>query len=184
MVCTYGYPHDRPDATANQKVSPLYQLTPETASDYWEVEALYDTCFAPGREALSSYRLRDGIPSVAGLSHVARDGDGILSGAIRYWPVRIGAYESLLLGPVAVHPTRQGEGLGRALIEESLARAAPPAWDRVMLVGDAPYYSRFGFSLLDAVVMPPPTNPARVLGRALTPGAWDGVSGDVRRWTD
>ena len=162
----------------------LYTLFPEAPDDRWEVEALYDICFAPGREALSSYRLRDGITAVAGLSHVARDGDGILSGAIRYWPVRIGAHDSLLLGPVAVHPTRQGEGLGRALIEESLRHAAPLGWDRVMLVGDAPYYGRFGFNVLSDVIMPPPTNPARVLGRAITFGAWEGVRGDVRRWTD
>lgn len=162
----------------------MYHLTPETSDDYWEVEALYDLCFAPGRKLLSSYRLRDGVPSVSGLSHVARDSDGILGGAIRYWPIRIGDLASLLLGPVAVHPTRQGEGLGRLLIEESLRHAAPMGWDRVMLVGDAPYYNRFGFERLDNVVMPPPTNPDRVLGRALTEGAWDGVSGEVTRWTD
>ncbi|MFD2739166.1 GNAT family N-acetyltransferase [Sulfitobacter aestuarii] len=162
----------------------MYQFTPEIPADHWEVEALFDTCFAPGRTALSSYRLREGVAPVAGLSHVARDADHILAGAIRYWPVRIGAVEALLLGPVAVHPTRQGEGLGRALIETSLERAAPLGWQRVMLVGDAPYYSRFGFSLLSDVVMPPPTNPDRVLGRALRPGAWDGISGQVRRWKD
>lgn len=163
---------------------PLYHLIPETADDHWEVEALYDTCFAPGREALSSYRLRDGVPVVQGLSQVARDGDGILAGAIRYWPVRIGSAAALLLGPVAVHPTRQGEGLGRALIEESLRFAEPLGWDRVMLVGDAPYYGRFGFVRLEGVIMPPPTNPDRVLGRALSPGAWRDVRGDVRRWLD
>ena len=65
-----------------------------------------------------------------------------------------------------------------------LHRAAPLGWERVMLVGDAPYYGRFGFFRLDHVVMPPPTNPERVLGRALVPGAWDGVTGDVTRWTD
>ena len=157
-------------------------MKPERAEDHWEVEALYDTCFAPGREALSSYRLRDGVPPVAGLSHVARDADGILAGAIRYWPVRIGTAEALLLGPVAVHPTRQGEGLGGLLIEDSLVHAAPLGWARVMLVGDAPYYERFGFSLLSDVVMPPPTNPARVLGRDLVPGAWLGVAGDVTSW--
>ena len=106
-----------------RKHGTLYHLTPEEPADYWEVEALYDTCFAPGRTALSSYRLRDGVPPVEGLSHVARDADGILAGAIRYWPVRIGEFDALLLGPVAVHPTRQGEGLGRALIEESLHHA-------------------------------------------------------------
>lgn len=162
----------------------MYLFTPESAADHWEVEALYDTCFAPGREALSSYRLRDGIPAVAGLSHVARDADGILGGAIRYWPVRVGKVVALLLGPVAVHPTRQGEGLGRALIEESLRHAGPLGWERVMLVGDAPYYSRFGFTRLEGVIMPPPTNPDRVLGRALKDGAWDGITGDVCRWSD
>lgn len=160
----------------------MYQMKPERAEDHWEVEALYDTCFAPGREALSSYRLRDGVPPVAGLSHVARDADGILAGAIRYWPVRIGTAEALLLGPVAVHPTRQGEGLGGLLIEDSLVHAAPLGWARVMLVGDAPYYERFGFSLLSDVVMPPPTNPARVLGRDLVPDAWLGIAGDVTSW--
>jgi predicted N-acetyltransferase YhbS len=159
----------------------MYHLTHETANDWWEVEALYDLCFAPGREALSSYRLRDGVPPVAGLSRVARDSDGILAGAIRYWPVRVDAVPALLLGPVAVHPTRQGEGLGRQLIETSLEAAAPLGWARVMLVGDAPYYNRFGFTRLDRVVMPPPTNPERVLGRAVVSGAWDGVVGDVQR---
>lgn len=157
----------------------MITLAVETGEDWWEVEALYDLCFAPGREALSSYRLRDGVDPVTGLSLVARDADGILAGAIRYWPVQIGAVQALLLGPVAVHPTHQGEGLGRSLIEDSLQRAAPLGWQRVMLVGDASYYQRFGFEKLKGVVMPPPTNPERVLGRALVERAWDGVVGDV-----
>ncbi|OWU79495.1 acetyltransferase [Phaeobacter sp. 22II1-1F12B] len=157
-------------------------MHPELASDWWEVEALFDLCFAPGRTALSSYRLREDVPSVAGLSTVARDGQGILAGAIRYWPVRIGAARSLLLGPVAVHPTHQGEGLGALLIQGTLQKAAETGWERVMLVGDAPYYSRFGFERLDDVHMPPPTNPDRVLGRALIDDAWLGISGDVTRW--
>ncbi len=158
----------------------MYRLELEGPDDWWEVEALYDLCFAPGREALSSYRLRDGIDPVAALSRVARDEDGILAGAIRYWPVRIGAEAALLLGPIAVHPTRQGEGLGALLIEESLSGAR--AWDRVMLVGDEPYYRRFGFFRLEGVTMPPPTNPDRVLGRELRPGAWKDVKGTVTRW--
>ncbi|MBO9477400.1 N-acetyltransferase [Shimia sp. R11_0] len=157
----------------------MFTLAVETGEDWWEVEALYDLCFAPGREALSSYRLRDGVDPVAELSLVARDDDGILAGAIRYWPVLIGPHTALLLGPVAVHPTHQGEGLGGFLIEGSLERAAPLGWARVMLVGDAPYYQRFGFEKLDGVIMPPPTNPERVLGRALIEEAWAGVSGEV-----
>lgn len=159
----------------------MYELKTETPDDWHEVEALYDLCFAPGREALSSYRLRDGVPPVAALSQVARDADGILAGAIRYWPVRIGAARSLLLGPVAVHPTRQGEGLAATLIRETLSVVTLHGWVRVMLVGDAPYYGRFGFVPLQGVEMPPPTNPARVLGQALSEGAWEGVSGRVTR---
>ncbi|MCR9108490.1 N-acetyltransferase [Marivita sp. XM-24bin2] len=159
----------------------MFTLSRETKEDWWEVEALYDLCFAPGREALSSYRLRDGVPPVASLSRVARDEQGILGGAIRYWPVRIAEHRVLLLGPVAVHPTAQGEGLGGALIRDSLAQADSEGWARVLLVGDAPYYRRFGFEKRDGVEMPPPTNPDRVLGLELIPGAWDGVEGVVQR---
>jgi predicted N-acetyltransferase YhbS len=160
----------------------VYTLIKETAQDAFEVEALYDLCFAPGREALSSYRLRDNIPPVADICLVARDADGVLAGAIRYWPVRVAGARTLLLGPVAVHPTRQGEGLAAVLIRDTLQIAASLGWERVMLVGDAPYYKRFGFVRLQDVIMPPPTNPDRVLGQALVPGAWDGVAGEVTRW--
>lgn len=160
----------------------MFTLTPETPDDWWEVEALYDLCFAPGRTALSSYRLRDDVPPVPELCLNARDREGYLAGAIRYWPVLAGGQSALLLGPVAVHPTHQGEGLGGLLINASLHRARDEGWARVMLVGDAPYYARFGFQKLDDIVMPPPTNPDRVLGHALRPGAWDDVAGEVTRF--
>lgn len=153
----------------------ILELRVETAQDWWAVEALYDLSFAPGRTALSSYRLRDGVDPVAELSLVASDETGIIGGAIRYWPVSVGDERALLLGPVAVHPTRQGEGLGGALIRDSLARAKALGWVRVLLIGDAPYYGKFGFQKLDGVRMPPPTNPDRVLGY----GDWIGVRGEV-----
>ena len=162
----------------------MYQLEEETEADWWEVEALYDLCFAPGRTALSSYRLRDGVDKVAELCLVLRDEGGVLAAVIRFWPVRVGGRRVLLLGPVAVHPTRQGEGLGALLMSESLGEARKLGWDRVLLVGDAPYYSRFGFTKLDHVVMPPPTNPDRVLGLELQPDAWAGVTGDVTKFHD
>ncbi len=159
----------------------MYHLAQEQADDWWEVEALFDLSFAPGRGALSSYRLREDVAQVSELCLVARDAKGILAGAIRYWPVSIGGTAALLLGPVAVHPTRQGEGLAALLIRQSLELASDRGWDRVMLVGDAPYYGRFGFARLDGVQMPPPTNPERVLGLELIPGAWRGVRGEVCR---
>jgi predicted N-acetyltransferase YhbS len=159
----------------------VYQLEEEVEADWWEVEALYDLCFAPGRTALSSYRLRDGVPTVAALCLTLRDDDGTMAAAIRYWPVEVGGEDVLLLGPVAVHPTRQGEGLGALLINESLGEARRLGWERVMLVGDAPYYRRFGFHKLEGVEMPPPTNPDRVLGLELKKGAWAGVRGRVTK---
>lgn len=159
----------------------MFTIEPEAPDDWWEVEALYDLCFAPGRTALSSYRLRDDVPPVPELCQLARDEARIISAVIRYWPVRVGGQDTLLLGPVAVHPTHQGEGLGGLLINVSLHKARDLGWGRVLLVGDAPYYSRFGFAKRDDVVMPPPTNPDRVLGLELIPGAWSGVAGAVTR---
>ena len=161
-----------------------FSTSQERPDDWWEVEALYDTCFAPGRTALSSYRLRDGVAPIPELCLVARDDYGQVAGAIRNWPVRVGEAPTILLGPVAVHPTYQGEGIAALLIWRCLERAAKAGHPRMLLVGDAPYYSRFGFARLDGIEMPPPTNPDRVLGLALRRGGWDGITGTVERAHD
>lgn len=164
----------------------MFRLYRESPGDHLEVEYLYDLAFAPGRTALSSYRLRDGVDPVADLSLVARDEYDVLAGAIRFWPVRIGVRgdAALLLGPVAVHPTRQGEGLGALLITESLHKALNTDWTRVILIGDEPYYARFGFSRQTAcnLSFPPPTNPDRLLARELRQGAFRNVGGLVQNW--
>ncbi len=162
----------------------MFQVTVENPDDAFEVEYLYDLAFAPGREALSSYRLREGVEPVSHLSLVARDEVGSLAGAIRFWPVAIGARRdaALLLGPIAVHPTHQGEGLGGGLIGQSLENARDQGWQRVVLVGDAPYYSRFGFEHRPDIRFSPPTNPARVLSHALIARGFTGVSGLVQSW--
>ncbi|MEO1551829.1 MAG: N-acetyltransferase [Pseudomonadota bacterium] len=162
----------------------MFRLLPETPDDTDEVEWLFDTAFAPGRTALSSYRLRDGVGAVPGLSHIARDEFDVIGGAVRFWPIRIGAEGApgLLLGPIAVHPTRQGEGLGGILMRTGLQAAAQAGWARVLLVGDAPYYARFGFEPQPRLEFPPPTNPKRVLGLSLVPGALEGCAGPVRPW--
>ena len=159
-------------------------IAEETVNDWWEVEALYDLCFAPGRSALSSYRLREGVDPIAPLCLTARDADGILAGAVRNWPVLVGGKETILLGPIAVHPTRQGEGLGNLLMMESLELAKAAGWTRVLLVGDAPYYRRFGFRKNPNLDFPPPVNPDRVLTLELVEGAFDGVSGVVAKAAD
>lgn len=166
--------------------SAMFRLMRERPSDGTEVEWLLDLAFAPGRTALSSYRLRDGVAPVAELCMVVRDEFDALAGCIRYWPIRIGdaGTPALLLGPVAVHPTRQGEGIGALLIRETLAIAADEDHERVVLVGDFPYYARFGFSHdpVREITYPPPYNPERLLGKELVPGAFRTCSGMVRPW--
>ena len=161
----------------------MFRILNETPEDGPEVEWLLDLAFGPGRFGLSSYQLRRGVEPVAGLSMIARDEYEALVGAIRYWPVAIGASNdpALLLGPIAVHPTRQGEGLGGLLIAESIDAAMQTGWQRVLLVGDAPYYARFGFSreLTLNLDFPKPFNPARLLGRELVKGAFENCSGMI-----
>ncbi len=159
-------------------------LAREVPEDYWEVEALYDLTFAPGRTALSSYRLREGVAPLTNLCLTARDPDGILAGVVRCWPVRVGEAPTVLLGPIAVHPTRQGEGIAALLMMNCIDAARRDGWARILLVGDYPYYRRFGFTPLADVIMPPPTNPKRVLGLDVEPGRWNGITGPVLRRKD
>jgi predicted N-acetyltransferase YhbS len=87
---------------------------------------------------------------------------------------------------VAVHPTRQGEGLGAILIMETLEKAKTQGWERVILVGDEPYYRRFGFTrdLTRALDFPKPVNLERLLAKELVEGSFSKISGMVRRWSD
>jgi len=166
----------------------MFRILPETPDDSFEVEMLYDLAFAPGRTALSSYQLREGVEPIAELATIARDEYEAVAGAIRYWPVRIGPAETpaLLLGPIAIHPTRQGEGLGAALMLHTLDHARELGWRRVILVGDEPYYRRFGFAREIALDLdfPKPVNLNRLLAKELVEGAMEGVTGMVHRWND
>ena len=130
------------------------------------IEALLDRAFGPGRFARSAYRLREAEAAVAGLSYVCFSKDGSeLLGSIRYWAIHIGGMEALLLGPLAVHPQHQGEGIGLGLMKESLAAAEKTGYGGVLLVGDAPYYRRVGFEIvpLGAVTFPGPVDGGRLL---------------------
>ena len=152
-----------------------------TPQDQDAIEHLLDLAFGSGRFTKTSYRLREGNQAVPGLSLVTRDPGVGISGTISFWPLAIGAARSpaLLLGPLAVHPDRQGLGLGLALMREGLARAAARGHALVLLVGDEPYYSKVGFHRLPQglISLPGPVDPARFLYRELKPGALAGVSG-------
>jgi len=122
----------------------------EKPSDSFDIENLLDESFGDDREAKTSYRFREGVAPVADLCIVAEQ-EGRLVGTIRYWPVRLGGQEVLLLGPVAVSADLRGAGIGAALIRSSLGRAFREGWRLVVLAGDPNYYQRFGFDLAHKV---------------------------------
>ncbi|MGB5093986.1 MAG: N-acetyltransferase [Parvibaculum sp.] len=159
------------------------QISVESPADQADVNALVADAFGPERFAKTVYRLRDGVSALGTLSLVAKDGDDVV-GTLRFWPITIGAgTPALLLGPLVSHPDRQGQGIGMALMREGLARAAAEGHRIVVLVGDEPYYRRFGFSraLARRLELPGWVDPARFLARELVAGAMLGVSGMIGR---
>lgn len=169
-----------PDALPRQATP---HVMPEQLEHADAIEALVDLDFGPERFRLTSYRLRDGLDPVPGLGLVVVL-DDTLVGTLRFWPVSIaGTLPALLLGPLAIHPDRQGQGIGRALMSEGLDRARAQGWQAVVLVGDAPYYTRFGFrrDLAKNLTLPGPVDPERFLGLDLTPGVLDNIGGPVLR---
>ena len=120
----------------------------EDKKDYIEVEQLLDLVFTPRRKLLSSYQLRSSGNKVNKLSYVIKDSSNSVIGSIRFWNIRIDGYTSrgLLLGPLAIHPIYQSEGLGEKLVLNSIEQASADNWNWVILVGDVDYYSKFGFS--------------------------------------
>ncbi len=159
-----------------------FTILDETPTDAPAREALLDAAFGPARFLKTCERLRDGRRPAPGLALVAKDEEDALIGTIRLWPILAGVRPALLLGPVAVAQETRSLGLGAALIRESLDRAKALGHRAVLLVGDAPYYVRFGFErrFTERLVMPGPVERARFLGLELAPGALEGVEGRVR----
>ena len=124
------------------------RLLLEAKNDRIEVEQLLDLVFTPRRRLLSSYKLRRSTNKVNKLSYVIKDNSNNVVGSIRFWNIKIvgNISRGLLLGPLAIHPIYQGEGLGEKLVLNGIDQARADKWNWVVLVGDAGYYSKFGFS--------------------------------------
>jgi predicted N-acetyltransferase YhbS len=144
----------------------------ETRFDATARERLLDAAFGPARFTKTCERLREGRLAAEGLAFTARAG-GRLVGTIRLWDIIAGGAPALLLGPLAVDPTHEGKGIGSLLMRHALAEAARLGHKAVILVGDAPYYARFGFgrALTGNLLLPGPVNLDRFLGLELAPGA-------------
>jgi predicted N-acetyltransferase YhbS len=159
----------------------MIEITEEQPEDIGSREILLDRAMGPDRVLKPSERLRAGRLPAHGLALVARDG-GRIVGSVRLWDVDAGEdCPALLLGPLAVHPDVQGAGVGSALMKEAIARAKSFGHGAIVLVGDAPYYSRFGFSaeLTKGLKMPAPVIRKRFLGLELQPGALAHAAGKI-----
>jgi predicted N-acetyltransferase YhbS len=159
-----------------------FEIRHESDGDAPLLSQLAAEAFGPGRFVRSAYRVREGITPVAGLS-LCGVLDGRLIGGIRFTAITIGGGEGgLLLGPLIVDPAVAGKGFGKALVEEGLERARGDCFSLVLLVGDMPYYGRFGFKPVPParITMPGPVDPVRLLYLELAPGAIEGAAGSVK----
>ena len=122
----------------------MVEISLQTAADEAAIEILMDSAFGAARHSRSVWMLRL-LPPVAELSLVLRDG-GVLVASLRFWEVQLGPQIVLLLGPLAVQPELRGNGYGRKIVADGLARAsAINKWPLVLVSGEPEYYPKFGF---------------------------------------
>lgn len=152
----------------------------ERAGDENAREDLLDSVFGAERHEKTCERVREGQAPAHGLSLIA-EFDGRIVGTVRLWHVKAGERDALLLGPLAVARDCQSLGIGSRLMRAALNRAATQGHQAVILVGDAPYYERFGFArdLTQGLDLPGPVDRARFLALELMDGALAGASGMV-----
>jgi predicted N-acetyltransferase YhbS len=157
-----------------------FAIRAERSSDVAAREALLDACFGVNRHMRTCQRLRDGRVPAEGLALSAMR-EGRLVGTVRLWHVSAGGVPALMLGPLAVDNGCRKFGLGATLMEQALADAKALGHGAVILLGDAPYYSRFGFSPLKTgeLSLPGPFERDRLLGLELREGALDGAWGMI-----
>src|SRR3954467_12361702 len=157
-----------------------FAIRAERAADVAMREALLDASFGENRHGRTCQRLRDGRAPAAGLALTAMR-EGKLVGTVRLWHVSAGGRPALVLGPLAVDPACRELGIGAALMHQALAAARARRHEAVILLGDAPYYARFGFSTekTGALALPGPFERDRLLAIEFTDGALDGAEGMI-----
>lgn len=158
----------------------MINIRQERPADAAAREALLDRAYGADRFSKPSQRLRAG--RAATLALIAADAGEII-GTVRLWNVGADRGRSaLLLGPLAVDPTRRSRGIGAALMRRALREAKRLGHGAVLLVGDPAYYERFGFTAqaTGALRMPGPYEQHRLLALELVPGALAGAHGLVR----
>lgn len=160
----------------------MISIRKQRPADVAPREALLDQAFGKFRWRKSSQRLRDGRTPADGLAFVAADGKRVV-GTARLWETLCETGEpALLLGPVAVAADCRNRGIGSALVRRAIAAARRLGHRAIILVGDAQYYGRFGFSTdkTSGLRMPGPFERDRLLALELVPGALENARGLLR----
>jgi predicted N-acetyltransferase YhbS len=135
------------------------RIETESPGDAAAVEALVLAAFGPGRFAKTAERLRERARIAAGF--VARE-DGRIVGSVRLWSITVGGEAALFLGPIAVAADCRRAGLGADLVQGCVDHAGSVG---ILLVGDLPYFGRFGFRPAPEVRLSGPVDQRRVLWR-------------------
>lgn len=168
---------------ALEKIAARYEVSSfairaERASDVAAREALLDASFGVDRSARTCQRLRDGRKPAEGLALTAVADDNLI-GTVRLWHVSAGSIAALALGPLAVATSHRNLGVGAALMKRALDLAQARGHGAVILLGDAPYYARFGFSAFKTghLLLPGPFERDRLLAIELREAALEGASG-------
>jgi len=131
---------------------------------------LLGLCFGPARQRRTAALLREGAPRIEPACFVVLD-DGELVGSVQAhrleWRHPAITRDIALLGPLVSHPDRRGERIGARLMDLCLAEIDKQGLP-VVLIGDAPYYGRWGFSAANTGEwqLPGPVDRARLLFRA------------------
>ena len=186
---TSDLPMNAPDNDNTASLIPL-SAVPEPM-----LEELLNRVFGEDRHARTAYRIRAGMDWLTAMSFAALDAEEMLVGTIQCFPVALvdkdaRALPMIMVGPVAVLPERQGEGFGQGLMAAMLDAEARLSADgqtpfAQVLIGDADYYRRWGFSaaMTGGWQCPGPYEPERLLARGPALAAMP-AEGMLAPWAD
>ena len=152
-------------APVTPDASNAYPIRREEARDGAAIDQLVLKAFGPGRFAKTAERIREAAALTAGFC--VYEGEDLI-GSVRLWAITVGQARSVFLGPIAVDQTRRSSGLGGEMVRVCIEEARAQGLDGVLLVGDPPYFSRFGFEPAPQAVLTGPVDRRRVMWLPIT----------------
>ena len=156
----------------------MLKVRAEALEDRQGTRSVLEQAFDGPDETVLVERLR---PLEGAFISLVAERNGEIVGHILFSPVTVGTDKAMALGPVAVLPKFQRQGIGAQLIRAGLDLCRDREENVVFVLGHPGYYPRFGFELAapkGLYFMPPATNDAFFV-LDLVPGASKAMSGNV-----